>query len=104
MLFRSGRSDRPFPRRYATIRRCVEDLAAAEGEFHASVRGRDVESGDHRTVSGAVVDVSVGTNRETATITLDTGEELVDVGGQVAAIEDLEADEIAVGRGCPPEL
>jgi sugar-specific transcriptional regulator TrmB len=98
----SARGDRPFPRRYATIRRCVEDLAAAEGEFHASVRGRDVESGDRRTVSGAVVDVSVGTNRETAAITLETEAGLVDVGGQVAALEDLEAYEIAVDRGSPP--
>jgi sugar-specific transcriptional regulator TrmB len=98
----SGRSDRPFPRRYATIRRCVEDLAAAEGEFHASVRGRDVESGDRRTVRGAVVDVSVGTNRETAAVTLETEAGLVDVGGQVAALEDLEAYEIAVDRGSPP--
>ncbi|PSP50001.1 ArsR family transcriptional regulator [Halobacteriales archaeon QH_7_69_31] len=98
------RGDRPFPRHYATTRRCVADLADADGEFHASMRGRDVESGRRRTVSGAVVDVSVGTNRETATITLDTGEGLVDVGGQVAAIEDLEADVIAVDRGCPPEV
>ena len=98
----SGRGDRPFPRRYATIRRCVEDLAAAEGEFHASVRGRDVESGDRRTVRGAVIDVSVGTNRETAAVTLETEAGLVDVGGQVAALEDLEAFEIAVDRGSPP--
>ena len=98
------RGDRPFPRHYATVRRCVDDLDGADGEFYAAVRGRDIETGDRRTVRGAVVDVSVGTNRETAAITLRTDDGEVDVGGQVAALEDIEAYEIAVGRGEAPEL
>ena len=98
-----SRDDRPFPRRYTTVRRCVDDLAGADGEFYAAVSGRDIETGERRTVRGAVVDISVGTNRETAAITLETDDGLVDVGGQVAALEDVEASEIAVGRGSPPE-
>ncbi|MWG36252.1 HTH-type sugar sensing transcriptional regulator TrmB [Halomarina oriensis] len=93
-----------FPRRYATIRRCVSDLSATDGPFYASIVGRDVEGGASRTVHGEVVDVSVGTNRETAALTVDTGEGLVDVGGQVAALEDIEAREIHIGRSDPPGL
>ena len=98
------RDGRPFPRRYATVRRCVEDLDGGDGRFHATVRGRDIETGERRTVDGAVVDVSVGTNRETAAITIETDDGRVDVGGQVAALEDIEAYEIAVDREAPPEL
>jgi hypothetical protein len=99
-----SRDDRPFPRRYATVRRCVDDLTGADGEFFAAVSGRDIETGERRTERGAVVDVSVGTNRETAAITLETDDGLVDVGGQVAALEDVEASEIAVDRGSPPKI
>ena len=98
------RNGRPFPRRYATVRRCVEDLDGDDGRFHATVRGRDIETGERRTVDGAVVDVSVGTNRETAAVTIETDDGRVDVGGQVAALEDIEASEIAVDREAPPEL
>jgi sugar-specific transcriptional regulator TrmB len=98
------RNDRPFPRRYATIRRCVQDLNDEGGEFYATARGRDIETGERRTVRGPVVDVSVGTNRETAALTIETAEGLGDVGGQVAALEDVEAYEIAVDRDAPPEL
>lgn len=94
----------PFPRRYATIRRCVSDLAATEGEFYASIVGRDVETGEDRTVRGPVVDISVGTNRETAALTVDTESGRVSVGGQVAALEDIEAHEIHVGREAPPPI
>lgn len=99
-----NRGDRPFPRRYATIRRCVQDINDAEGEFYATVEGRDVETGGRRTVRGRVIDISVGTNRETAAITLDQSGGSVDVGGQVAALEDIEAHQIAIGRGSPPDL
>lgn len=110
VVWTSGRTlieshdDRPFPRRYATMRRCVGDLSERSGTFFATVRGRDVETGERRTVQGEIVDLSIGTNRETAALTLDTGEELIDVGGQLAALEDLEAYELAVGLESPPEL
>lgn len=93
-----------FPRRYATIRRCVEDLSTLDGELYAAVQGRDVETGEHRTVSGKIVDISVGMNRETAAITVETDDGLVDVGGQVAAFEDIEAYELVVDRNSQPEL
>jgi sugar-specific transcriptional regulator TrmB len=99
-----SRDDRPFPRRYATMRRCVDDLAHRDEQFFVTVRGRDVQSGERRTVSGEIVDVSVGSNRETAAITVDTSEQLIDVGGQLAALEDLEAYELAVGVEHAPKL
>jgi sugar-specific transcriptional regulator TrmB len=95
---------RPFPRRYATIRRCVRDIRNGEGPFYASVRGRDVESGEYRTVQGEVIDISISTNRETAAITLDIGDETVEVGGQAAALEDIEAYELAIDRDSPPDI
>ncbi len=96
--------DRPFPRRYATIRRCLTDLANQDGDFYLTVEGRRVETGKQCTIQGKIVDRAVGTNRETAALTVDTGDELVDVGGQLAALEDVEAYEIVVGRHEPPEL
>lgn len=95
---------RPWPRRYATIRRCVSDLEAESEELYATIRGRDVETGANRTISGQVVDISVGTNRETAALTVETNGKRIDVGGQVAALEDIEAHEIGIGRQEPPEL
>jgi len=94
----------PFPRRYATIRRCVRDLQNSDGQFYASVRGRDVESGDPRQAEGEIVDIDVSTNRQTAAITLDVGDGTVDIGGQAAAFEDVEAYELVIGRGSPPGL
>lgn len=99
-----ARDDRPFPRRYATMRRCVGDLIDRDEQFYVAVRGRHVETGESTTVRGEVVDVSVGTNRETAALTVDTGEQLVDIGGQLAALEDVEAYELVVGLDEPPEL
>ncbi|MFB6143261.1 MAG: HTH-type sugar sensing transcriptional regulator TrmB [Halorientalis sp.] len=93
-----------FPRRYATVRRCIDDISDAEGPLYARVRGRDVASGDPRTVAGEIADLAVGTGRETATLTLESNGDRVTVGGQVAALEDVEAHEIAVGRDGPPTL
>lgn len=97
-------NDRPYPRRYATIRRCVRDIENTDGTVYASVRGRDVESGEYRTVDGEVIDIAVSTNRATAAITLDLGGERIDVGGQAAALEDLEAYELVVDQNEPPGL
>jgi len=51
---------RPFPRRYASIRRAVKDIREFEGEtFYATVEGRDIETGDDSvTVQGRVVDLA----------------------------------------------
>lgn len=99
-----NRDGRPFPRRYATIRRCVQDIRDTDDELYATVEGRDVETGERLTVRGRVADISVGTNRETAAITIETPDGPVDVGGQVAALEDIEAHEIAIGRESSPDL
>lgn len=92
----------PFPRRYGTIRRCISDLTALDGTFHATIEGRDVESGDHWVVQGEIEEVSFGPNREVATLVVRTRDGPVDVGGQVAAYEDIEAYGIHVGRDEPP--
>jgi len=94
----------PFPRRYGTIRRCISDLMTLDGQFYATIEGRDVATGDHWVVRGAVVEASFGRNREVATLVVETDDGPVDVGGQVAAYEDIEAYEIRVGREAPPSL
>ncbi|MFD1585776.1 HTH-type sugar sensing transcriptional regulator TrmB [Halorientalis brevis] len=97
-----GPDDRPFPRRYATIRRCISDLRHAEGDFYASIEGRDVRSGDREVVEGPIDDATFGAGRETATLIVETDDGPVEVGGQVAALEDIEAHEIRVGKDQPP--
>ncbi|GAB3324765.1 TrmB family transcriptional regulator [Haloplanus rallus] len=88
-----------FPRQYGTIRRCVEDLQAADGgDLYAAVWGRDVVTGDDRRVTGRVVEVTLEGGYERAALTVDAGDELIEVGGRAAALEDVEAEEIHVGR------
>ncbi|MFB6165065.1 MAG: HTH-type sugar sensing transcriptional regulator TrmB [Haloarculaceae archaeon] len=99
-----GSDDRPFPRRYATIRRCISDLRHLEGPFYAAIEGRDIETGERRTVTGQVDDATFGQGRETATLVVATDAGVVEVGGQVAALEDVEAHEIRIGRDEPPAL
>ena len=89
---------RPFPRRYASMRRCVADLNAADGTFTAAVEGRDTETGERRSVSGPLLEVTGDEAGHTATITIDTDDGPVAVGGQVAALEGIEAHEIHVDR------
>ena len=96
-------SDRPFPRRYASIRRCVKHLIESGGEFYATIQGRDVGTGESRLVKGRVVDIAFEASEEVAGLTVETDEEAVDIGGQVAAFEDVEAHEIRIGRDEPPE-
>ena len=95
---------RPLPRRYASIRRCVKDLRDLDGEFYATVEGRDVETGRSRVVRGAVVDLEFAETEEIASLTIraDDGED-VRIGGRVASYEHLEAHEIHIGRDEPPE-
>ncbi|UTF52980.1 HTH-type sugar sensing transcriptional regulator TrmB [Natronosalvus rutilus] len=95
---------RPYPRKYASIRRCVKDLIEDGGEFYATIEGRDVERGGSRVVRGQVVDVSFEMSEEVASLTLETDDGSVSVGGRVAAIEDVEAHEIHIGRQEPPTL
>ncbi|WP_336002163.1 HTH-type sugar sensing transcriptional regulator TrmB [Halorientalis halophila] len=97
-----GDDDRPFPRRYATIRRCISDLRGAEGDFYASIEGRDVVTGDEAVIEGPIDQAAFGAGRETATLLVETEDGPVEVGGQVAALEDVEAHEIRIGEGSPP--
>ncbi|AGB37543.1 HTH-type sugar sensing transcriptional regulator TrmB [Natronococcus occultus] len=95
---------RSYPRKYASIRRCVKDIIEEGGEFYATIVGRDVEVGGQRVVRGQIIDVSFEVSEEVAAITLENedGAE-VTVGGRVAALEDVEAHEIHIGRHKPPE-
>ncbi|ELZ17561.1 HTH-type sugar sensing transcriptional regulator TrmB [Natrinema limicola] len=96
---------RSYPRKYASIRRCVKDLLDEGGEFYATIDGRDVEVGGQRIVRGQVRDIGFEVSEEVASLTIDTedGEE-VTVGGRVAALEDVEAHEIHIGRNEPPAI
>jgi len=91
-----------FPRRYGTIRRCISDLQSLDGEFYATIEGRDVVTGETWVAQGKVIEASFGPNREIATLVIETPDGPVDVGGQVAAYEDIEAYELRIGRGEPP--
>ncbi|MFC6717649.1 HTH-type sugar sensing transcriptional regulator TrmB [Natrialbaceae archaeon GCM10025810] len=95
---------RPYPRKYATIRRCVKDIIDAGGEFYATIEGRDVAVGGPTVVRGRVVDVSFEVTEEVAALTLETDEGEVTIGGRVAALEDVEAHEIHIGRHEPPSI
>ena len=94
--------DRPFPRRYASIRRCVKDLLEEGGEFFATIDGRDVETGESRVVRGKVTDLAFENSEEVAALIVETADGPVDIGGRVAALERIEAHEIRIGRNRPP--
>ncbi|MFW6321374.1 MAG: HTH-type sugar sensing transcriptional regulator TrmB [Halohasta sp.] len=96
-------SERPFPRKYASIRRAVKDIRDLGGDFYATVEGRDIETGDSRVVSGKIVDIAFQDTEEVAALTVETDEGRVEIGGLVAALEDVEAQEIHIGRETPPE-
>jgi len=97
--------DRPFPRRYATIRRCISDLQRADGEeFYAAIEGRDVVTGEREIVQGRIDDATFGSARQKATLLVETAEGVVEVGGQVAALEDVEAHEIRIGKDGVPSV
>lgn len=100
-LATSGR-DRPFPRRYASIRRCVKDISELDGAFFATVEGRDVETGEPRVVRGQVTGVEFEDTEEVAAMTVTTEDGEVTVGGRVAALERVEGHEIRIGREEPP--
>lgn len=89
---------RPFPRQYASIRRCVRDLQQNAGPFQISVEGRDVISGDPTEVTGLVVDTTFDVGKGVASLTVDTAEGRVSVGGRVATYEDVEGHRAVVER------
>ena len=109
-----------FPRRYASIRRCVKDLtergdgvdgsnARGDGDrdgddIYATVEGRDILSGERLTVSGKVVGELLAADEQSAALDIETEDGTrVSVGGRVAALEDIEAYEIYLDRGRVPD-
>jgi len=96
--------ERPFPRRYASIRRAVKDVRGLGGEFYATVEGRDIETGGSRVISGKIVDVSFEDSEEVAAISIETDDGIIEVGGLVAALEEIEGQAIHIGRQQPPTL
>ncbi|MFW6436828.1 MAG: HTH-type sugar sensing transcriptional regulator TrmB [Halococcoides sp.] len=87
-----------FPRRYATIRRCVAELQSVDETLYARIEGRDIVTGDPRVVTGRIVKTTLDPNRVTASLTVETDVGTVEVGGQLAALEDVEAHEITIYR------
>ncbi|MGM0590730.1 MAG: HTH-type sugar sensing transcriptional regulator TrmB [Halobacteriota archaeon] len=96
-----GDDGNPFPRRYASIRRAVKDLDARD-DFYAAVSGRNVETGAEVVVEGPIVEYTYDESEEVASFAVETADGIVTVGGLVAAYEDVEAQEILVGRGEAP--
>ena len=96
--------ERPFPRRYASIRRAVKDVRELDGEFYAAVEGRNIETGAPVTVRGRVVDVAFEDTEEVASLVVETETGRVEIGGRVAALEDVEGQTIVLGRESIPEL
>jgi len=83
------------------FRRCIRELRAVDGEYYALIDGRHVVSGERRHVEGYVIDTRLEPSKEVASITIETDEGEVAVGGRVAALEDIEAHEIEI-RHDPP--
>lgn len=93
-----AREPQPFPRQYASIRRCVRDLLQNRGPFRASIEGRDVMTGDPRTVEGSIVDTTLDPGKGVASLTIETEDGRVTVGGRVATYEDVESHRAVVER------
>ena len=89
---------RPFPRTYASIRRAVKDIHELGGTFEAEVRGRDVATGNEVELQGRVLGHEFDTSEQVASLTVEGAEDGVSVGGLVAALEDVEAQEIVLDR------
>ena len=90
--------DRGLPRRYASLRRCVEEIRALDGPLRATVEGRDVLTGEPRDVCGELTDTTLNDEESVAAFTVETDDGPVRVGGRVAALEDVEAHEITIER------
>ncbi|WP_254767938.1 TrmB family transcriptional regulator [Salinilacihabitans rarus] len=110
------RDDEESPRVYVNIRYCIRDIAPhveAGDPVAVRVMGTDTETGDRRTIEGTVVDVtttnelgsvndarrgtlSVAEFAGVASIAVDTGDDVVTVGGWGATLERMEAERITV--------
>jgi sugar-specific transcriptional regulator TrmB len=96
--------ERPFPRRYASIRRAVKDIRDLDGEFYATVEGRETDTGEPVVIEGTVADVEFREDEQVASLLVDTESGPVSVGGLVAAYEAVEGQAIHIGRESPPDV
>jgi sugar-specific transcriptional regulator TrmB len=103
--------DDTLPRTYVNIRKCIRDIGPLIGDgarIAVTIDGLDVETGEIVTVEGTIVDVEYPCLEAAeaedhypggqATIVLDVGERIVEVGGWGAVMEDYEATRIVVER------
>lgn len=97
--FATDAAEQSFPREYASLRRCVEELQRLAGPFYATIRGRDVETGEPRQEAGPVVDTRLDPDQGVASLIIEAADgSHLTVGGRVAAYEDIEAHHIDVER------
>ncbi|MFW6017630.1 MAG: TrmB family transcriptional regulator [Halapricum sp.] len=104
-------SDDSLPRTYVNIRQCIRDVwphLEDGATLSVTVDGLDVESGSTVTFGGNIVDVTypsleaAGTDAPflylggQATISIETDDGIVDIGGWGAVIEDYEATQIVL--------
>ncbi len=90
------------PRRYASVRRCITELARIEEPIYVAIEGRRVETGRSCHIEGRIAETTLEERRQIATITVETEDGAVRVGGRLAAYEDVEAHRIAADRGSTP--
>ena len=101
----SDGNENGFPKQFASVRRCVKDLQQRDGEFHATVTGRTVETGRRWSESGTITDISAKLSERIVSFTLETEpeSESFTIGGRVASLEDIEAHTIRINRKEPSE-
>lgn len=103
VFLESGKAS-SLPHRYGSIRRCIKDLRRIEGVVYARIEGRDIETGDPRELSGKVARAQLSADEEIASLVVETAEGEVEIGGLVAAYEEIEAHEITLSREAPVEV
>lgn len=62
-----------------------------------------METGDAIVVEGRVIETAFEDTEEVASLHIETDEGVVEVGGLVAALEDVEGQEILLGRDEVPD-
>lgn len=103
-----------FERKYADLRYCIRDLEPlfeAGREIRVAIQGIDIAGRERREIEGVVSDVTTTRSREfgtegsrtpvaayagVATLSIDDGDRVIDVGGWGATLEEIEANRIKV--------
>jgi sugar-specific transcriptional regulator TrmB len=100
-------SDTGLPRRYLDPWRAIVDMGErlATDRLHATVEGHEIETWRADSWAGEIVDFDIGspvaadfesTIPTTASLTIDTGHDVVTVGGWKATVEDIAAQRIDI--------